>query len=112
MYKQLFCWISLAFVLGWAAVAAGQENVIVNGEFDSDLDSWGLYGSAGFTVSVVQDAPTETGPSGSAGPRSWSPPKLPSSVPPVPPPKLSSNPGGIASPPMSISTTFPHFSHL
>ena len=56
MCRQLFCWISLALVLGWSAGAVGQQNVIENGEFDSGLDSWGLYGSAGFSVSVVQDA--------------------------------------------------------
>ncbi|MBN2133806.1 MAG: carbohydrate binding domain-containing protein [Sedimentisphaerales bacterium] len=56
MRRQLFCWISLALVLGWTAAAVGQENVIVNGEFDSGLDSWGLYGGTGFVVSVVQDA--------------------------------------------------------
>jgi len=56
MYKQLFCTILVGLVLGWTATTTGQENVIVNGEFDSGLDSWGLYGGTGFSVSVVQDA--------------------------------------------------------
>ena len=37
--------------LGW-----GQENQIQNPEFDNGLVSWGLYGGAGFTVSVVSGA--------------------------------------------------------
>ncbi|MBP7052894.1 MAG: carbohydrate binding domain-containing protein [Phycisphaerae bacterium] len=37
-------------------LAWGQQNQIQNAEFDSGLDSWFLYGGAGFTADVVSDA--------------------------------------------------------
>jgi len=46
---------SAVFVLGvGGSIAAGQENQIVNGEFDDALNSWNNYGAAGFTLNVVQ----------------------------------------------------------
>jgi hypothetical protein len=51
---HLVCFISVFGVAG--SVGWSQENQIVNGEFDDGLNSWGLYGSAGFTVEVVQNA--------------------------------------------------------
>jgi hypothetical protein len=38
------------------SIAIGQENQVVNGEFDDALNSWNSYGAAGFTFEVVQDA--------------------------------------------------------
>ncbi|MHC4569500.1 MAG: carbohydrate binding domain-containing protein [Planctomycetota bacterium] len=38
------------------SVARGQENQIVNGEFDDGLNGWGRYGAAGFTIEVVHGA--------------------------------------------------------
>ena len=57
MYRKAIFSVCLALLLGWAGpVTWGQENQIQNAEFDSDLDSWALYGGAGFDVQVVQGA--------------------------------------------------------
>ena len=55
MSKKLFRFVLCAVILGGAASVWSQENQIQNPEFDDDLNSWGLYGGAGFTVEVVQD---------------------------------------------------------
>ncbi len=56
MFKRLIGLATVALVFGWGgSFALGQENLILNGEFDDALNSWGIYGSAGFTVNVVQD---------------------------------------------------------
>ena len=55
MYKRVICLAALALWLGWTGSAAwGQENQLENAEFDQGLDSWALYGTAGFNVEVVQ----------------------------------------------------------
>jgi hypothetical protein len=57
MSKKVICLIS--FVLACAlsgSISLGQENQIVNGEFDNGLLAWGSYGSAGFTSEVVAGA--------------------------------------------------------
>lgn len=46
----------MLLVIAAGSAAWGQENQIVNGEFDDGLNSWGLYGGAGFTASVVSGA--------------------------------------------------------
>ncbi len=57
MFKRLICLAAVVLVSGWAgSLALGQGNQIQNGEFDDDLNSWGLYGGTGFSVNVVQDA--------------------------------------------------------
>jgi len=56
MNKAFICLFSLVLLAGTATIARGQENQIVNGEFDNGLDSWGQYGTAGYTVSVVSGA--------------------------------------------------------
>ena len=57
MYWKLICLVSFALVFGFSgSIAYGQENQIVNGEFDDGLNAWGLYGAAGFNLEVVQDA--------------------------------------------------------
>jgi hypothetical protein len=52
--------VHLIFVVlllaGAGPLARGQENQVQNPEFDNGLVSWGLYGAAGFTVSVVSGA--------------------------------------------------------
>ncbi|MGE5296729.1 MAG: carbohydrate binding domain-containing protein, partial [Solirubrobacterales bacterium] len=49
--------VSIALlVAGSGSLVWGQANQILNPEFDNGLDSWGLYGGAGFTVSVVPGA--------------------------------------------------------
>ncbi len=57
MSKKRICLVSLlvAFAL-CGPIARGQENQIVNGEFDDGLDSWGTYGSARYDLQVVQGA--------------------------------------------------------
>jgi len=57
MCKKLFILISfvLACVLS-GSISLGQENQIINGEFDNGLISWGSYGAAGFTFEVVPGA--------------------------------------------------------
>ena len=57
MSKKVICLIS--FVLACAlsgSISLGQENQIINGEFDNGLLSWGSYGGGGFTLEVVQGA--------------------------------------------------------
>jgi len=57
MSKTVICLVSFALAFGFCgSIAFGQENQIVNGEFDDELNSWGLYGTAGFNLEVVQDA--------------------------------------------------------
>ncbi len=49
--------IVIVLVLGLCgSIAVAQDNQIVNGEFDDDLNSWDLYGAAGFNLEVVQGA--------------------------------------------------------
>jgi hypothetical protein len=49
--------ISLTLLLaGFAPLVRGQENQLLNPEFDNGTNSWGLYGEAGFTFSVVPGA--------------------------------------------------------
>jgi len=51
--------IRLASLMLWAGFSSalwGQENQIINGEFDDGLTSWGRYGATGYTVSVVSGA--------------------------------------------------------
>lgn len=54
------CWkliFSVTFVFGLCgSIACGQENQIINGEFDDGLNSWNTYGAAGFNLQVVQGA--------------------------------------------------------
>jgi hypothetical protein len=55
MLRKRIGWVSVVFVFGfYGSMAAGQENQIVNGEFDDALTSWNNYGAAGFTLGVVQ----------------------------------------------------------
>jgi hypothetical protein len=57
MSKKVICLIS--FVLACAlsgSISLGQENQIINGEFDNGLIAWGSYGAAGFTFEVVAGA--------------------------------------------------------
>ena len=57
MYWKLICLVSFALVFGFSgSIACGQDNQIINGEFDDDLNSWVLYGADGFNLEVVQDA--------------------------------------------------------
>ena len=57
MNRRFVYLTSLVLLLGGSGpVVWGQANQILNPEFDSGLTSWGLYGSAGFTVSVVTGA--------------------------------------------------------
>ncbi|MHC4322915.1 MAG: PA14 domain-containing protein [Planctomycetota bacterium] len=60
MYWKLICLVSLALVIGFSgSMAYGQENQIVNPEFDDGLTSWGIYTytntAEGFDVVVTQD---------------------------------------------------------
>ena len=57
MSKKVICLISfvLACVLS-GSISLGQENQIINGEFDNGLLSWGSYGGGGFTFEVVPGA--------------------------------------------------------
>jgi len=59
MYRQLICLVSILFVFGLCgSIVCGQENQIVNPEFDNGLASWGIYTylntTEGFNVEVVQ----------------------------------------------------------
>jgi len=61
MYWKLICLVSFIFVFGlFGSIADGQENQIVNPEFDDGLSSWGIYTylntTEGFNVEVVQGA--------------------------------------------------------
>jgi hypothetical protein len=59
MYWKLICLVSFLLVLGFnGLIANGQENQIVNPEFDDGLSSWGIYTYLntieGFNVEVSQ----------------------------------------------------------
>ncbi|MHC4323392.1 MAG: PA14 domain-containing protein [Planctomycetota bacterium] len=57
MFKRVISLLSFIVVFGLCgSIASGQENQIVNSEFDDGLDSWNLYGATGFNVEVVQGA--------------------------------------------------------
>ena len=61
MSKKVICLISFVLAFGLCgSIAGGQENQIINGEFDEGLGSWGTYTyentTEGFTVEVVQGA--------------------------------------------------------
>src|SRR4030042_1217923 len=57
MNRGLFYLVSLVLLLGGSGpVVWGQVNQIQNPEFDNGLTSWGTYGAAGFTTSVVSGA--------------------------------------------------------
>jgi hypothetical protein len=57
MKRGIVYLISCVLVLGGSAsIGWGQANQLLNPEFDSGLTSWGLYGGAGFAVSVVTGA--------------------------------------------------------
>jgi len=61
MSKRLICLVSFVLAFGLCgSIAGGQENQIINGEFDEGLGSWGTYTyentTEGFTVEVVQGA--------------------------------------------------------
>ena len=59
MYWKLICLVSFLFVFGMCgSIVHGQENQIVNPEFDDGLSSWGIYTylntTEGFNVEVTQ----------------------------------------------------------
>jgi len=59
MCRKLICFISFILVFGFSGpVIYGQENQILNPEFDNGLTSWGIYTylntTEGFNVEVVQ----------------------------------------------------------
>ena len=59
MYWKLICLVSFVLVFGFSgSIVFGQENQIVNPEFDDGLSSWGIYTylntTEGFNVEVVQ----------------------------------------------------------
>jgi hypothetical protein len=59
MYRKLICLVSFILVFGLCgSIVYGQENQIVNGEFDDGFDPWGIYTylntTEGFNVEVVQ----------------------------------------------------------
>ena len=57
MYKRMICLVSFVLAFGLCgSIAIGQENQIINGEFDNGLVSWNSYGAAGFTFEVVPSA--------------------------------------------------------
>ncbi len=61
MCRKLILLASFLLVFGLSGtVAQGQENQIINGEFDDGFDPWGIYAYQntvdGFTVEVVEDA--------------------------------------------------------
>jgi len=61
MRRTPVCLLSFVCVLGFCgSIAGGQENQIINGEFDAGFELWGIYAyqntTEGFTVEVVQDA--------------------------------------------------------
>jgi len=59
MSKIVPCLVSLFLIVvfgTFSSTALGQENQIVNGEFDDGLNGWGQYGAAGFTIEVVHGA--------------------------------------------------------
>jgi len=57
MYKTMICLVFFFVAFGFfGTIASGQENQIVNDEFDDDLNGWRYYGADGFNLEVVQDA--------------------------------------------------------
>ena len=62
MSKTMICLVCFFVVFGFCGtIASGQDNQIVNGEFDDDLDGWAFYGVVGinradYNLEVVQDA--------------------------------------------------------
>jgi len=51
------CLLSLVLVMGLLhAAVRGQENILVNGDFDAGLDGWSATGDTGYEVRVVQNA--------------------------------------------------------
>ncbi len=60
MCKTVICLVSFIVAFGFlGSIASGQENQIVNPEFDDGLNAWGRYDggvSAGFTIEVVRGA--------------------------------------------------------
>jgi len=57
MSKTVICLVSFVVAFGFCGlIASGQENQIVNGEFDDGLNSWNSYGAAGFNIEVVSSA--------------------------------------------------------
>ncbi len=59
MKRGIVYLISCVLVFGWSgSIVWGQANQLLNPEFDSGVTSWGLYGGAGFTVSVVTGGPS------------------------------------------------------
>ena len=57
MSKTVICLVCFFVAFGFCgSIASGQENQIVNGEFDDDLNGWRFYGADGFNLEVVQDA--------------------------------------------------------
>jgi hypothetical protein len=59
MYYKLFYLVPCVFIFGlYGSIVCGQENQIVNPEFDDGLSSWGIYTylntTEGFNVEVVQ----------------------------------------------------------
>jgi hypothetical protein len=61
MCRKLIYLVSFLLVFGLSGtVAQGQENQIINGEFDDGLEPWGIYTyqntTEGFTVEVVETA--------------------------------------------------------
>ncbi|UCF15324.1 MAG: carbohydrate binding domain-containing protein [Phycisphaerales bacterium] len=57
MSRTLICRVSLALTVAMCgSIARGQENQIVNGEFDDGLNSWNRYGGSGYNMEVVTSA--------------------------------------------------------
>ncbi len=57
MNKTMICLVCFFVAFGFcSSIASGQENQIVNGEFDDGLNGWDWYGADGFNLEVVQDA--------------------------------------------------------
>jgi len=61
MSKRLTCLFYFVLAFGFCgSIVSGQENQIINGEFDEGLEPWGIYTyqntTEGFTMEVVQGA--------------------------------------------------------
>ena len=57
MSKTVIYLISFVVAFGFCgSIASGQDNQIVNSEFDDGPNMWSLYGADGFNLEVVQDA--------------------------------------------------------
>ena len=57
MNKRVCCFVVFALMSELVVSSVwSQENQIINSEFDEDLNAWGSYGAAGFTIEVVRDA--------------------------------------------------------